>query len=202
MSGQIFVISGPAGAGKSSLSKLLRASFPGLGYSVSHTTRPPRAGEVHGKDYYFISREEFTVKVERGDMLEHVEVFNNLYGTSKDALETILRQGRDILLEIEVQGAGGIKRAFPDSILIFVLPPSLGLLRQRLQGRGTESEEVINQRLDRLQYELGRMEEFYDYLVINDELTRAARELESIVVAAGARFTTVWPRIASQWSDK
>jgi guanylate kinase len=200
MKGQVFVVSGPPGAGKSSLCRRLREKLPRLCYSVSHTTRPPRAGEADGQDYYFVSRGQFQQNIDQGEMLEYVEVFGHYYGTSRLYLERALEAGRDVLLEIEVKGALRIKELFPSaSVLIFVLPPSPALLKERLAKRGSEDSQSIASRLTRLDFELSLLESYYDYLIVNDDLEEALSRLLAVITASHARMARIWPDLRRQW---
>ena len=178
--GTIFVISAPSGAGKSTVSRLVRQRLPDLAYSVSLTTRPPRPGEQPGVDYHFVTREDFLARVESGEMAEYAEIYGNLYGTSARVLADTLAQGRDLLLEIDVEGAAQLRRKFPQGVFIFLEPPSLEELERRLRSRGTEDEEVIQRRLARAQQELAQAEH-YDYRVVNDDLEEAVRQVEAII---------------------
>lgn len=166
--GLIVVISGPAGSGKGTVVKALRAKMPNLGLSVSATTRQPRPGEVEGVHYFFITKEEFERRIASGEILEHTYYCDNYYGTPKSELERISAEGKDIIFEIEVNGALQVKRLFPEAVAIMLLPPSAALLEKRLRGRGTESDEVIKRRLCRARDELKLLPN-YDYLVVNGE---------------------------------
>lgn len=198
VAGQVFVLSGPPGAGKSTLGKRLRQRFADLAYSVSLTTREPRPGEVHGVDYVFLSREEFLAKVASGEMLEHVEVFGNLYGTSAAAIRQSIDGGRDLLLEIEVNGGLAVKRTFPQAVMVFLLPPSPAELERRLRGRGTEDEAKIRGRLERVAYELAQARH-YTHLVVNDDLERAVEEVAALLTAERLRLDRRWPLVAPAW---
>ncbi len=186
MQGNLFIVSAPSGAGKTSLVNAVLAFMPEIDLSVSYTTRPPRAGEADGKDYHFVSRETFLQMAKDGDFLESAEIYGNLYGTSQSWIQTEVANGRDILLEIDWQGAAQVRRIFPESIGIFILPPSLHALEARLRGRGKDSEEVIARRLQAACDEIGHVAEF-DYVIINDRLDEAVRQLTAVVVAAGLR---------------
>lgn len=166
--GLIIVISGPAGSGKGTVVKALREKMPTLGISVSATTRNPRPGEVEGVHYFFITKEEFERRIASGEILEHTYYCDNYYGTPKSELERITAEGKDIIFEIEVNGAIQVKKLFPEAVAIMLLPPSAKLLESRLRGRGTETEEVIKQRLRRARDEL-KLLHHYDYLVVNGE---------------------------------
>ena len=178
--GRIFVISAPSGAGKSTLCRLVRRRLRDLAYSVSLTSRAPRPGEIDGKDYHFVSREDFQARIESGDMAEYAEIFGNYYGTSRKVLDQSLDQGRDILLDIDVKGAAQLRRFFPDGLFIFLLPPSREELERRLRSRGTEDEETIQRRLARADEEISRADQ-YDFQVINDDLEQAVKEVIAII---------------------
>jgi len=186
MPGNLFIVSAPSGAGKTSLVNALLACNRQIDISVSYTTRHPRPGEVDGKDYHFVSREAFLAMAKNGDFLESAEVYCNLYGTSQSWIEAETASGRDIMLEIDWQGAVQVRRKFPDCISIFILPPSLHALEVRLQGRRQDSAEVIAQRLRAAQADIAHVAEF-DYVIINDKLDEALRQLDAITVAAGLR---------------
>lgn len=183
MSGNLFIISAPSGAGKTSLVHALLQSNPHIGLSVSYTTRAPRSGEVEGKAYHFVSREQFIDMQQRGDFLESAEVYGNFYGTSQSWIAQQTAQGRDILLEIDWQGAAQVRKIFAQAISIFILPPSLEALRQRLTGRGTDLAEVIARRMAAARDDVAHVAEF-DYVIINDDLNEALRELNAVVLSA------------------
>ena len=186
MKGSLFVISAPSGAGKTSLVKALIGAVDNIGVSVSHTTRPQRPGEVHGVNYHFTPREEFQAMIGRGDFLEQAEVFGNLYGTSKTWVEQTLRDGRDVILEIDWQGAQQIRRLVPDAVGVFILPPSREVLRERLTGRGTDAAEVIERRLAQAAEDMSHFAEF-DYVIVNDLFDRALADLVAVVRAQRSR---------------
>lgn len=183
MSGNLFIISAPSGAGKTSLVHALLNINPQIDLSVSYTTRAPRAGEVNGKDYHFVSRETFVAMQMRGEFLESAEVYGNFYGTSQTWITRENAKGRDILLEIDWQGAEQVRRLFPRAISIFILPPSLDALRLRLTGRGTDHADVIARRLAAARVDVAHVAEF-DYVIINDVLNEALRELDAVVLSA------------------
>ena len=184
--GILFVISSPSGGGKGTLIRRARKLVPHLGYSVSWTTRRPREGERDGVNYRFVSVERFMAARERGEFLEWAVVHGNLYGTSRTAVEQELRAGRDVVLEIDVQGAASIRGTSKDSVSVFILPPSFEVLRARLIARETESVEQLNVRLGNSRGEVEQWREF-DYVVLNDEIERAAGQLAGIVQAERAR---------------
>lgn len=181
--GTLFIVSAPSGAGKTSLVKALRESTGGLAVSVSHTTRNQRAGEVEGKDYFFVDHDEFQDMVDEGAFLEHARVFDNFYGTSKASVEDNLQNGRDVILEIDWQGARQVRGLSPKSKSIFILPPSLEALESRLRGRAQDDDQVIARRMKDALAEMSHFGEF-DYLVVNDDFEAALRELQSIVIAS------------------
>jgi len=184
MIGSLFIVSAPSGAGKSSLVKAALADDKRLILSVSYTTRPPRAGEVNGREYHFVDRKTFEAMLERGDFLESAEVHGNRYGTSQKWLEDARAKGLDILLEIDWQGAHQVRKAFPDAVSIFILPPPpvVPELERRLRGRGQDSEEAIQRRLRDAREEIGHAAEF-DYVIINKEFEEARRDLAAVVRA-------------------
>ncbi len=181
MKNLILIISGPSGAGKSTLLKELDPEK--FYFSVSHTTRPPRKGERDGLDYYFISKETFLKMLERGEFLEWIEVHSNYYGTAKSEIDKAFSQGKHLVLDVEVVGVSNLKKYFgPQAITIFIAPPNLQILEERLRKRGTETEEKIQERLKRARLELA-FSSFFDYLIINDDLERTKEELFSIIKA-------------------
>jgi guanylate kinase len=180
--GKLYIISAPSGAGKTSLVRQLMTEMDNLIVSISHTTRPIRPGETDGEDYYFISPAEFQALLSNHDLLEHASVFDNYYGTAKKTVEQNLSEGLDVILEIDWQGAQQIKRIRPDSLSIFILPPSTEILEQRLQNRGQDEEHVIARRMRDAVTEMSHHDEF-DYILVNDVFERALTELKSIIIA-------------------
>ena len=183
--GRLFVIAAPSGAGKTSLVRALMERESGLRFSISYTTRKQRPNEVHGRDYFFVTREEFDRMIAAGEFLEHATVFDNSYGTARRQVEESLAAGQDLILEIDWQGAQQIRRALPECHSIFILPPSRAELERRLRGRGTDSEEVIQRRLRDAAGDMGHWREF-DFVVVNDDFDRALGELQAIVHGQGA----------------
>jgi guanylate kinase len=177
---KVFVITGPSGVGKGTLIRALRERVPGLELSVSATTRSPREGEEDGRDYHFLYREEFDRRAEANEFLEHATYSGNRYGTLRSEVERRLDEGTSVVLEIEVQGARQVRAAMPEAVLVFIAPPSPEALRERLEGRGTDPPEAITERLRTAELELAAQEEF-QHVVVNDDLDRAANELERIV---------------------
>jgi guanylate kinase len=180
--GQLFVLSGPSGVGKSSLRQGVRKRFPQLAYSISYTSRPARQGETEGKDYHFVSLETFLAMKDSGAFVEWAQVHGNYYGTSRAQLTKHLRHGRDVLLEIDVQGAQQVKEQFPHACFIFVLPPDGETLKKRLMERGTEEGNVVEARLQNSSRELLEAS-WYDYTIVNDVLEEAVEELAAIILA-------------------
>lgn len=187
--GILYTVSAPSGAGKTSLVKALLDQCPALTVSVSHTTRTQRPGEINGVNYHFIDRDTFTAMIERGEFLEQAEVFGNLYGTSQQWVEETLKNGQDVILEIDWQGAEQIRRLMPDSIGIFILPPSLEALLQRLNGRGQDDSTVIEKRMAQAHDEITHYTEA-DYLVVNDTFDKALADLAAIIHAQPLQLKT------------
>ncbi|MGH8215904.1 MAG: guanylate kinase [Rhodanobacteraceae bacterium] len=183
--GTLFVVAAPSGAGKSTLVNALLAREPGISLSISHTTRAPRPGDVDGVQYHFVDRESFEKMVANGEFLEHAEVFGNGYGTSRGAVEPALAAGRDVLLEIDWQGAAQVRRAMPECVSIFILPPSRAELERRLRARGTDNVATIERRLAASREEIAHADEF-NCIVVNDRFEDALAALQAVVHAARA----------------
>lgn len=181
--GALIVISGFSGAGKGTLVKKMLSEYERFALSISMTTRAPREGEVNGREYFFVSREEFDETVANGGLLEHATYVGNSYGTPKAYVEEQIAKGRDVILEIEVQGALQVKDIFPEAILLFVTPPSIAELKKRLTGRGTEAEDVVNKRLSRAAEEVVLMDR-YDYILVNDDLDECIQNAVTYIDAA------------------
>lgn len=182
MKGNLFVVSGPSGAGKGTICKAFMAKHPEVFLSVSATTRNPREGEVDGESYYFLTEEKFREGIDDGNFLEYAVYCDNYYGTPKDKVMEKLEEGVDVILEIESDGAMQVRSHFPEGVFIFVCPPSMEELRQRLVGRGTEAPEVIEARLKKAELEFNRAEK-YNYLLVNDNIDDAVNRLEAIMAA-------------------
>jgi guanylate kinase len=185
--GSLFVVAAPSGAGKTSLVRALLDRQPGIQLSVSFTTRPARPGEVDGRDYHFVDVAGFDQRRQAGEFLEWAEVHGNLYGTSRDWIESRVAQGVDIVLEIDWQGATQVRRLYPDAVGIFIAPPSIDALRERLVARGQDSTAVIDKRIAAAQTELKQAHRF-QYVIINQDFTRASQELATVVEACRLRF--------------
>ena len=185
--GTLFIFSAPSGAGKTSLVKALLDTTGYIGVSVSHTTRAPRPGEADGKDYHFVSKEEFQQLVSEDAFLEHAQVFDNFYGTSQRWVESELEAGRNVILEIDWQGAQQVRRLMPEAVSVFIAPPSIEALEQRLRNRGQDSEEIIQRRMRDARSEMSHYGE-YDYLIINDDFNNTLEELRSIIIARRHRI--------------
>ncbi|ADK85441.1 guanylate kinase [Desulfarculus baarsii DSM 2075] len=196
--GQIFVLSGPPGAGKSTVGAMVRQNLPDLAYSVSFTTRAPRPGERDGVDYHFVDRQAFIQRLERGDILEHVEIFGNMYGTSAQVIDQTIGQGVDLFLDTDVNGGKALRGHYPQGVFIFIVPPSRAELERRLRQRGTETEDNIRLRLARVGYELAAAQD-YTHLVINDDLNKAAAQVEAIITTDRLRTERQLTRIKREW---
>ncbi|MFJ2983836.1 MULTISPECIES: guanylate kinase [unclassified Pseudomonas] len=181
-SGTLYIVSAPSGAGKTSLVTALTTDDQQIRVSVSHTTRAMRPGEQHGVNYHFVVHEEFKALIDQGDFLEHAEVFGNFYGTSRSALQQTLDQGFDLILEIDWQGAQQVRKLMPEALSVFILPPSQEALRHRLDGRGQDSEAIIDGRMKEAVSEMVHYDE-YDYVIINDDFDVALEELKAVFVA-------------------
>jgi guanylate kinase len=180
--GLFIVVSAPSGTGKSSICQKLLQAYPEIKFSVSYTSRPPRPNEVNGKDYYFISREEFQARIDQGEFIEWVENYGNLYGSSRKTMEAFLHEGKDLLLDIEPRGAKKIKQKFKEGVYVFVFPPSRLELLKRLEGRGCETDEIIQKRFKQAESELKEVS-WYDYVIFNKDLETAVNKLIAIYVA-------------------
>lgn len=196
--GFLLVVSGPSGAGKGTICKKLIESNPNIKVSVSATTRKPRAGEVDGTNYFFLSKEQFEEMIAREEFLEYAKVYDNYYGTPQKYVIENLKMGNDVLLEIDIAGALQIKKKFPEGIFIFILPPSMEELRNRIVGRGTESEADIEKRFGCAMEEISHFIQ-YDYAIINDDLDRALADIDAIVRAEGCRVKRVYDDVKSRF---
>lgn len=195
-SGVLFVVSAPSGAGKTSLLRALIPTDPRLRLSISHTTRAPRPGEEDGVHYRFVDRTAFEAMVAAGEFLEHAQVFDNLYGTAERSVRAVLGGDLDVVLEIDWQGARQVRVRFPEAVSVFVAPPSVAALRERLSGRGEDSAEVIERRMRDARGELSHFGE-YDYLVVNDVFEQALSDLRAIVAAERLRRPRQQERLAA-----
>jgi guanylate kinase len=184
--GTLFVVSAPSGAGKTTLCREIRLRLQDLAYSVSVTTRPPRPGEIDGTDFRFVTRSQFQEMLDRGEMAEWATVHANLYGTPAAPLEAALKDGRDVLLDIDTQGAAQLRARYPDAVLVFVVAPSMGELEQRLRERRSDSDREIARRLERAREEI-KLWRHYDYLIVNRDVKEAMDQLQSIIQAERCR---------------
>jgi len=179
--GKLIVISAPSGSGKTTIAKAIMQKYPRMLFSVSATTRPPRSGELEGRDYFFISKEDFKRRIQTGDLVEWEEIYGDLYGTLKSEVDRALRQGTIMLFDVDVKGGLSIKKVYPsDSVLIFIKPPSFEALERRLMNRKTEDEATIRRRLDRVPMELEKGSQF-DWQVVNDDLQTAIHDVDEII---------------------
>ena len=196
MAGNLFVVVAPSGAGKTSLVNELLAREPAIRLSISYTTRPPREGEAHGREYHFVSREAFEKMIASGDFLEHANVYGNYYGTSRRWIEDELAGDHDVLLEIDWQGARQVRGLFPEMVGIFILPPSLSELKRRLEGRGKDAAEVIARRLAGAREEVSHVLEF-QYIIVNEAFDSAVSDLQAVVRASRVARERQSERLAS-----
>ena len=188
--GLLFVVSAPSGAGKTTLCRALSDSVENLTHSISYTTRKPRPGETDGRDYYFVTEERFRNMVQAGDFAEWAQVHSNLYGTSRRVLSEMRTEGTDVILDIDTQGAGQIKEKCQDAVFIFIMPPSLEILEERLRNRKSDNEAEIKKRMRRARDEI-RDYTMYDYIIVNRDFDRALTELRSVVLAERCRTRLV-----------
>ncbi len=200
MAGHLYIVAAPSGTGKTTLVRLLLENDPGIRLSISYTTRAPRAGEEDGREYHFVGVPDFLTKIGTGDFLEWAEVHGNYYGTSRTWIEAEMAAGRDVLLEIDWQGAQQVRKIFPAAIGVFILPPSLAELERRLSGRGTDSAETIARRMAAARDEMRHMAEF-DYVIINDDLQQALGDLLSVARASRLSFKAQSQRHAALFAN-
>jgi guanylate kinase len=193
-SGRLYVVAAPSGAGKTSLVKALMEREPSIQFSVSYTTRQPRPNEIPGRDYHFVSHERFQAMLANHEFLEHAQVFDNCYGTGVRTVEEALSNGEQLLLEIDWQGARQVRARIPQAVSIFILPPSRAALEQRLKGRSTDSDEVIQRRLRDAAHDLDHWREF-DYAVINDRFEQAIEDLRAIIENRGGHLQAARPEV-------
>lgn len=198
--GHLIVLSAPSGAGKSSLAKALVERLPNLAVSVSHTTRSPRPGEVHEVHYHFVDRARFEEMIAAGDFIEHARVFDNFYGTARSQLEALLALGKDVILDIDWQGARKIKQWMPEARTVFILPPSRATLEQRLRTRGQDDDAVIARRMRDAVSEMRHYGEF-DFVIVNDDFAAALADLEAIIAGRADRLRPVSIDVADLLSD-
>ncbi len=199
--GLLLVVSGPSGAGKGTICKALLNKNDKIKLSVSATTRKPRNGEVHGVNYFFIEKEEFTKMVENGEFLEHAQIYDNFYGTPKAAIIECLEKGQDVILEIEMQGARQIKEVYPEGVFIFVLPPSLQELKSRIVGRGTETQEEIEKRFSCAFEEINQIVN-YDYFIVNEDIEKSVNDVEAIILSEKNKVTRYKNNIIDKFKEE
>ena len=199
--GLLLVVSGPSGAGKGTICKALLNKNDQIKLSVSATTRKPRNGEVHGVNYFFIEKEEFTKMIENGEFLEHAQIYDNFYGTPKAAIIVCLEKGQDVILEIEMQGARQIKEVYPEGVFIFVLPPSLEELKSRIVGRGTETQEEIEKRFSCAFEEINQIVN-YDYFIVNEDIEKSVNDVEAIISAEKNKVTRYKNNIIDKFKEE
>ena len=184
--GILVVLSGPSGTGKGTICRELLRCYPALNYSISATTRPPRTGETEGINYFFLSHDEFKTMLDQNDLLEYAEVYGNYYGTPRRHVLHLLQQGKDVVLEIDIQGAMQVKKKFPDGVFVYIVPPSLDELADRINKRGTDNAETIQRRLSSVVSEL-LLAHNYDYVIVNDEVSSAVQRISAIIAAERCR---------------
>lgn len=199
--GLLLVVSGPSGAGKGTICKALLNKNDQIKLSVSATTRKPRNGEVHGVNYFFIEKEEFTKMIENGEFLEYAQIYDNFYGTPKAAIIECLEKGQDAILEIEMQGARQIKEVYPEGVFIFVLPPSLEELKSRIVGRGTETQEEIEKRFSCAFEEINQIVN-YDYFIVNEDIEKSVSDVEAIICAEKNKVTRYKNNIIDKFKEE
>ena len=199
--GLLLVVSGPSGAGKGTICKALLNKNDQIKLSVSATTRKPRNGEVHGVNYFFIEKEEFTKMIENGEFLEYAQIYDNFYGTPKAAIIECLEKGQDVILEIEMQGARQIKEVYPEGVFIFVLPPSLEELKSRIVGRGTETQEEIEKRFSCAFEEINQIVT-YDYFIVNEDIEKSVSDVEAIICAEKNKVTRYKNNIIDKFKEE
>lgn len=183
--GQVFVITAPSGTGKTTIINIVRKNVGDVGYSISYTTRKPREGEVNGLHYYFVNKADFEKMIEAHEFSEWAVVYDQLYGTSISSINKELSSGKDVLMDLDIQGAKEIKRRFPESISIFILPPSMEILKERVKKRSTNDKIDIELRMKKAVEEIQRCQD-YDFIIVNDDLNQAVREIEAIIIAQRA----------------
>ena len=199
--GLLLVVSGPSGAGKGTICKALLNKNDQIKLSVSATTRKPRNGEVHGVNYFFIEKEEFTKMIENGEFLEYAQIYDNFYGTPKAAIIECLEKGQDVILEIEMQGARQIKEVYPEGVFIFVLPPSWEELKSRIVGRGTETQEEIEKRFSCAFEEINQIVN-YDYFIVNEDIEKSVSDVEAIICAEKNKVTRYKNNIIDKFKEE
>lgn len=199
--GLLLVVSGPSGAGKGTICKAILDQNDQIKLSVSATTRKPRNGEVHGVNYFFLEKEEFTNMIEKGEFLEYAQIYDNFYGTPKSAIMETLDNGQDVILEIEMQGARQIKEVYPEGVFIFVLPPSLEELKSRIVGRGTETQEEIEKRFSCAFEEINQIVN-YDYFIVNEDIEKSVSDVEAIICAEKNKVTRYKNNIIDKFKEE
>ena len=197
--GQLFLITAPSGTGKNTIIEMVRKDLKGLGYSISHTTRAPRKGEIDGVHYYFVGKKQFEKMIQAQEFVEWAVVYNELYGTSISSVRSAQVSGKDVLLDLDLQGARQIKKRFPDSTSIFIVPPSLQILRERLEKRSSHDGTNIDLRMNEAVQEIRECRNF-DFLIVNDDLRQAVREVEAVIVAVKAQTKLRLPSVEKMFN--